>query len=367
MTRQRSPSTRDGKALTHLSHNSALDDDIDLDVVESSALPSDGLLPHVSPAAAHPPKARILLGVTLLTPNTTRFSYTAHSRILETYPFLLEVFYLSLHYLFFRGLSAATQHVLKQTPIWEVAESHALAVFDAQYISWTRHLLLVPEIGLQHYLTNHVPILVDLMNFFCDVQMPLVVGFLAWLYASSTPTVYASVRRSLAFLTFLCFWGFALYPCTPPRLLPLEYYFFYNNANQAAWANGDLVALNAIPSLPFGYALVVGATLVYHSGLFRKLDKTEARKSRAVNLACVLGGVAWPFVVLFAQVTTGRDFWLGAWIAAGLVVVAAVCNRLLLVLLPYEDMLFWGCKINKPAKVSKEDVVLRGEDIERMA
>jgi len=119
-----------------------------------------------------------------------------------------------------------------------------------------------------------------------------------------------------------------------------------------------------MPSLHFGYSLMIGLTIMTiplppqhrrsksivirffhraHPSLTRKLQLPSLRR-----LACIVVGFTYPFVILVAIIATANHFILDA--VAG----AIVCglgwwgNRCLLNLLPLEDYFLWTLRIHKP-------------------
>lgn len=113
-----------------------------------------------------------------------------------------------------------------------------------------------------------------------------------------------------------------------------------------------------MPSLHFGYALMIGLTIMTIP------LAPQHRRSRTITLpippklklslpswrrlACVSLGFAYPFTILIAIVATANHFILDA--VAG----AVVCglgwwgNPILLNLLPIEDYFLWTLRIHKP-------------------
>jgi hypothetical protein len=75
-------------------------------------------------------KKRRLLGFTFRTPNTSRFKNNIHSRVLQRFPFLVEMFYWIINYAFYRMTASLSQKIFSGKEIWTVAESHGLAVLE---------------------------------------------------------------------------------------------------------------------------------------------------------------------------------------------------------------------------------------------
>lgn len=139
----------------------------------------------------------------------------------------------------------------------------------------------------------------------------------------------------------------------PPRLLPEEYGFLdsvrHDNA-QSIWMSGNYVnSLAAMPSMHFGYSFVVGFTILYHSGMFRRsFEKNETRKSTLAK--CIYGFIAvtYPMTILLAIVATANHYWLDAIVAIFVCFLGYLCNRIFLKLLAVEDWLLWGLRLERP-------------------
>jgi hypothetical protein len=120
---------------------------------------------------------------------------------------------------------------------------------------------------------------------------------------------FAFVRTTLVVATALSLVIYALYPAAPPRLAGLG---FADTVTRSAKLNlsSDLLGslynpFAAVPSLHFGYALLVGAVVAWLA------------RPRWARIA----GAAYPAVMLFVIVATGNHFLLDA-AAGGLVTVA---------------------------------------------
>lgn len=129
-----------------------------------------------------------------------------------------------------------------------------------------------------------------------------------WVYRARRDA-FPLLRTTLITATALALVGYVLYPAAPPRLADLG---FADTVSSQTGLNlsSDLLGslynpIAAVPSLHFGYALIVGAAV---AGLARR---------RSVRLA----GVAYPVLMLFVIVATGNHFFFDA-LAGGLVVAA---------------------------------------------
>ena len=122
----------------------------------------------------------------------------------------------------------------------------------------------------------------------------------------------------------------------------------------------------AMPSLHFGYSLMIGVTIMTiplaprhrrsrsihlpffnqsHPELAPKLSLPSTRR-----LACVLIGFLYPFSILVAIVSTANHFILDAIAGAMVCFIGWKSNAVLLNLLPLEDCFLWCVRIHKPVQ-----------------
>jgi len=342
-------------------YNSTLDD-------PDSARSSDELLPFervhedddtrdLLGLSSDHPKTRRLCGLVVHTPNSSRFRDHLHSRILQKFPFLIEMFYWVINYAFYRMTSITSQRIFGKTNIWEVAQRHGIAVLQIEQFSWLSFIFQVKELSVQQWFMNgHQDLLTCLNRTYALIHIPGTVGFIAWYYyaAPSHPT-FAIVRRTMTLTNFLAFITFILYPCMPPRLLPREYGFLdsvrHDNA-QSVWQSGKYVnTLAAMPSMHFGYSFCIGATMLWHSTIFRagkRLEPGEQRKSRFWKMFFVIMGLGYPTLILTTIVATANHYWLDALVATCFVCLSFLCNEVFFVFLPIEDWLLWVLRADKP-------------------
>jgi hypothetical protein len=133
-------------------------------------------------------------------------------------------------------------------------------------------------------------------------------AFLVWLYRRH-PERFALVRNTLIAATGMALTLYVVFPVAPPRLAALG---FADTVSHNAKVNlsSDLLGslynpFAAVPSLHFGYALLVGVTL---AALARR---------RFVRVL----GWSYPAVMLFVIVATGNHFFFDA--AAGALAIGA--------------------------------------------
>lgn len=131
---------------------------------------------------------------------------------------------------------------------------------------------------------------------------------LVWLHRRH-PERFPLVRTTVVAATALALIGYILYPTAPPRLAGLG---FSDTVTTSAGINLSSDVLGAlynpfaaVPSLHFGYALIVGVALAWIA------------RNRVVRIA----GAAYPAAMLLIIVATGNHFFVDA-LLGGLVVVA---------------------------------------------
>lgn len=151
----------------------------------------------------------------------------------------------------------------------------------------------------------------------------------------------------------------------PPRLLPPEYGFLdsvrHDNAT-SIWMSGNYVnSLAAMPSMHFGYAFVIGCTMIYHSGIsHRTLEKGEVRKSQLWKGLYLLIGLGYPAMILLTIIATANHYWLDAFVATIVAFLAYLCNQIFLTLLPLEDLLLSLLQVEKPVPSTGDRFRQRG-------
>ena len=305
------------------------------------------------------PKRRYICGIPFHTPNSSRFINHYHSRFIQKFPFLVEMFYWALNYGFYSCTKFLAAMLFSTDGLWEVAESHGIAVLHAEHTAWTRIFFPLTEVGVQHFFMNgHESILTFLNRAYSLVHIPGTVFFISWYYFSApNHATFAIARRTMTLCNFIAFSVFSVWPCMPPRLLPEKFGFHdtvrHDNA-QSVWQSGKYVnQLAAMPSLHFSYAFTIGCTLIYHSAVFRR--RSELTPSRAKQALYVLLGIFYPTLVLTVIVATANHYWLDAVAGFFVVLFAFLCNRVFLVLLPLEDLFLWCTRLEKPVPTTGEN------------
>lgn len=111
-----------------------------------------------------------------------------------------------------------------------------------------------------------------------------------------------------------------------------------------------------MPSLHFGYSLLIGLTVALVP------LSPQHRRSRTVavplfgriilpsprRLLCIITGLSYPTIIFIAIVATANHFILDAVAGACVCAAAWKWNHILLNLLPIEDYFLWCVRIHKP-------------------
>ncbi|KAL8409814.1 hypothetical protein RB594_008052 [Gaeumannomyces avenae] len=258
----------------------------------------------------HPPKTRRVLGVwTVTTPNSSRFAGHWHSRVLQKFPFLIEMFYWIITYIFYR-LTAVLSQVWYGgvKSLWDVAQDHGIALLELEAVlfgprgatgtdRWMEWRLQQWFLAGGDTLDWRGIWLMVLNRSYALIHIPGTVGFIAYYYwAAPSHTRFATVRRTMTLLNLFAFFIFIMYPCMPPRLLPREFGFVDTvNAEdaQSAWMSGKYVnKLAAMPSMHFGYAFAIGCVFVVESGVLAGLRRRANGVLFGYNTCDLEGGGA---------------------------------------------------------------------------
>lgn len=350
-----------------------------------------------SPSLLHPPEDRwrkrqirfFTATLNVTTPNTAVFQDRLLSRVLQKFPFLVEVWYWALVYWTYQLARAFTALTLKDDTV-DVARKHAL-----QLIKIEEKIGIFWETSIQGFFLQHPALLTWINWTYSFIHIPGTIAFLVWLYyytttrnridesregkpwdeADGSPAgtrLYQARRRTLAVCNLFAFVVFTFWPCMPPRLLSdlsvegpdgelgRSYGFVdtvhgVNGAGSVWTENRFCNQYAAMPSLHFGYSLMIGLTIMTiplpprhrpalaGSNLCARIFRVSWRR-----LACCLVGFAYPFLILVAIVATANHFILDAVAGAMICALGWTFNGILLNLLPLEDYFLWLVRIHKP-------------------
>jgi hypothetical protein len=187
---------------------------------------------------------------------------------------------------------------------WAIAQRNA-----AEIVRLERDLGMFWEWDIQRWATAFpvVPVLLGVA--YLGLHVGGTILALVWVHRHHREH-FALLRTVIVAASGLALVVYVLYPTAPPRLAGLG---FADTVTDHAGINlnsallGELYnPIAAVPSLHFGYALVVGVAV---AALARR---------RAVRAL----GVVYPGAMLFVIVATGNHFWLDA-VAGGAVVLIA--------------------------------------------
>ncbi|RYP50049.1 hypothetical protein DL768_004335 [Monosporascus sp. mg162] len=326
----------------------------------------------------------------VVSPNTRVFRDYFLSRLLIKFPFLVEVWYWALIYWVYQLGRAFSALTLVEGTV-NVARHHAL-----QVIRLEQRLRIFWEPAIQQAFLKHETTMHWINRIYSFIHIPGTIFFLAWLYYYTTvrnrvderqaekdvgevagspggPALYQARRRTMAVCNLLAFIVFTAWPCMPPRLLSDpgargadadqgRTYGFVDTVHgkggeSSVWTQNKFCnQYAAMPSLHFGYSLLIGLTvaLIPLAPQHRRsrtialplLGRTRLPSTR--RLLCLLIGFLYPFTIFIAIVATANHFILDA--VAGACVCAAAWhgNSILLNLLPVEDYFLWCLRIHKP-------------------
>ena len=237
------------------------------------------------------------------------------------------------------------------------------------------------------------------------IHIPGTILFLVWLYFYTTtqnriptrnsehahgspagPLLYEARRRTMALCNILAFIVFTAWPCMPPRLLSdpksqgkdveeASKYQFVDTVHAkggeaSVWTENRFVNHHAaMPSLHFGYSLLVGLTIATiplaarHRGSQSRTLPVLGRVAcpSLQRMACVAVGFSYSFSILIAIVATANHFILDAVAGAMICGIAWCGNRVLLNLVPLEDAFLWCLRIHKPERRVVDKGVLQGD------
>ncbi|KIW64031.1 hypothetical protein PV04_08992 [Phialophora macrospora] len=323
------------------------------------------------------------------TPDTAVFRSKFLSRVLLRFPFIVEIVYWALIYGVYQfGRGQLAIRFVDQTI--DIACYHALAVIKVE-----QRLHIFWELSIQQFFLQHTGWMWWINRIYSFVHLPATISFLVGLYyfaitrnrsnadsnwqvdRTKGPELYESRRRALALCNLFAFCVFSTWPCMPPRLLDEsrlpgeagEFARGFKFVDTVHARNGAVSAFNtkkwtnqlaAMPSLHFGYSLLVGVSLMrlplaHPSRRYRvSLPFLSAQAGCHIRvpsfpkLLCEVIGFLYPCTILIAIIATANHFILDA-VAGGMICLFALrCNQFMKNLLPVEDYVFWCLRIHKP-------------------
>ncbi|KLO15633.1 hypothetical protein SCHPADRAFT_824512 [Schizopora paradoxa] len=311
-----------------------------------------------SPAAynqlpVRPTHLPTFFGATVRIPDTAKYSGRLVSRFLARFPFLMEVWYWLLTYWVYQ-IARAMQALTMGKGTRGIAQRHAELIIIIE-----RALHIDIELALQKIILTRPALLYFFNKTYAMVHIPATIAFFAYSYYAFPATIFQRTRRTLVLSNCLAFVIFTLWPCMPPRLLPIEEYGYVDtlHTGKAAsiWTTNKFQnQLAAFPSLHFGYSWVIGVSLFVYS---------PSRLVRAVSLF-------YPLLILLVIMATANHYLLDAVGGFFVTMIAYRFNSVLLNLRPLEEWGFWLVGVEKPVEKEVVDRVTRvlggdGEDESR--
>ncbi|KAK4504719.1 hypothetical protein PRZ48_002681 [Zasmidium cellare] len=326
-----------------------------------------------------------LLGLqtSLTTPNTAQYSNRILSRVLHAFPFLVEVWYWALIYWVYQLGRAFTAVTLVQGTV-HTARKHAL-----QLIHLEQRLGIFWEPAIQRYFLQFPTTMHWINRIYSFIHIPGTILFLIWLYyltitanksprrgeierSPAGPALYQARRRTMAMCNLIAFVVFTAWPCMPPRLLSDPEYFggdaveakSYGFVDTVHGADGESSVWTqnkfcnqfaAMPSLHFGYSLLIGLTIAsiplassQEQTRSIRIWRLKAAGLSAKRVLCIVLGFGYPATILLAIIATANHFILDAVAGALVCGIAWNAEKFLLNLLPLEDWFLWCLRMHKP-------------------
>ena len=127
-------------------------------------------------SSKHLPKRRRVCGCLIYTPNTSQFANNFLSRILQKFPFLIEMFYWIITYLSYRMTKVISQGIFSEG-IWDLAQAHGLEILDFEQFGPLSFLFPIKEHSVQFwFMEGHQTALTVLNRAYALIHIPGTVG-----------------------------------------------------------------------------------------------------------------------------------------------------------------------------------------------
>ncbi|KAJ7766477.1 PAP2 superfamily-domain-containing protein [Mycena maculata] len=281
-------------------------------------------------------------------PDNRRFRRNFISKLLARYPFAMEVFYWNLTYWPYQLARAASAIYLNANPqrraiVTTLAQAHA-----SQIIALEEKLGIAVELAFQRYILRCMPLVMTLMSAVYLAHISVGIAFLAYGFTYFPRARFQVVRRAIALDNLLAFPLLSLWRCAPPRLMLRRLGFIDIlhpppgvGGETSAWANNRFqLTLAAMPSLHFGTAVLLGMSVALWG-----------RHTWLRVLAPL-----YPIIMALTVVATANHWILDCVVGVCVVAAGLYFNRVLLLLQPFEEWLFWILRAERPRdRVEEED------------
>lgn len=262
------------------------------------------------------------------------------------------------------------------------------------------------EIPIQQLFLRHPSMLLWINRIYSFIHIPGTIFFLVYLYYFTTtrnrimdrkdaiqgtlagPSLFEARRRTMAMCNLLAFIVFTFWPCMPPRLLSdanvtgpegieARSYGFVDTVHGdggegSVWTKNKFCnQYAAMPSLHFGYSLLIGLTVAtIPLAPEQRRSSTVSLKGTRIGvlipswnrIIVVALGLLYPLIILVAIVSTANHFLLDAVAGAIVCGLAWNCNDFLLNLLPLEDVFLWCVGAHFPEKDVLEWTMTSGRE-----
>jgi hypothetical protein len=282
---------------------------------------------------------------------------------------LVECWYWALIYWVYQLGRAFAAVTMVQGTV-HVARNHALQLVHLEMwlgVFWEREI--------QQYFMKYPAMMHWINRTYSFIHIPGSILFLVWLYyttitaradgAGDGPAIYQARRRTMAFCNLIAFTVFTAWPCMPPRLLsdPLYHgphaeeaksYGFVDTVHgtegeSSVWTTNKFCnQYAAMPSLHFGYSLLIGLTIASMDRANGQPWRRMSLKQKARTTMMKVLGMSYPTLILVCIIATANHFILDAVAGAIVCGIAWRCERVLLNLLPLEDWFLWCLRMHKP-------------------
>lgn len=159
-------------------------------------------------------------------PKTEKFHDAPFSRLLRKWPFLLEIWYLSLIYWPYQIALARSAIWINGDPqtksdIELMAKNHALDVFNLE-----ETLGFDMELPIHKFVTSNCkPWVLSFLQYICASNIVIVVACICYAYTFLARRRYRALRRTLAMAALLSFAVLTAYRELPPKRMPPSFGF----------------------------------------------------------------------------------------------------------------------------------------------
>lgn len=163
---------------------------VDPDIYEEASDSDDAMLLH---PISNFPKRTSSANRALSFPDTDppgQYTHLIHSRILQKFPFLIEMFYWGLNYLayLFSKEGAVKLHNLNGKVNVQLAEDHGIGILNFEHQSMFSFLFFIPEVDVQRFfLKDHVGTMTILNQIYSLVHIPGTVACVSLRLSCTSP------------------------------------------------------------------------------------------------------------------------------------------------------------------------------------